>query len=219
MVQCSYHEDLSLDQLNMEEAVIETSRYLADTVGVPAIIGPGTSGTAVTAYETLLSDDILLIAPSATSPQLIDIDGETSTDEDPGLFWRPAPPDDAQALAIVLDMDSRGVEDIAIIYQDNAYGEALADLVVEGHTGSEILFAYTSDNERNAAVADAGYSGAQEVMFIASDVVDVVAFLNSAALLDGYLDKTLFLTDSAYDAYLLESVSYTHLTLPTICSV
>ena len=207
MVQCSYHEDLSVDQLTMEEAVSETARYLADTVGVPAIIGPGTSGTAVIAYETLIDDDILLIAPSATSPQLIGIDGEVSTDADPGLFWRPAPPDDAQAAAIVVDMASRGIEDVTIIYQDNAYGEALTDLVVEGHTGSEILFAYTSDNERNAAVADAGYSGAQEVMFIASDVVDVVAFLNSAALLDGYLNKTLFLTDSAYDAYLLESTS------------
>lgn len=207
MVQCTYHEDLGFDQLSMEEAVVETSRYLADTVGVPAIIGPGTSGMAVIAFDTLEDDDILLIAPSATSPQLIDIDGDVSTDDDPGLFWRPAPPDDAQALAILVDMESRGIDQVAIIYQNNVYGEALTDLVVDGHSGTEVLFAYDSDNGRNAAVADAAYSDVQEVMFIASDVLDVVAFLNSASLLDGYVDKTLFLTDAAYDAYLLESTS------------
>ena len=181
MVQCDYSRNLTVDQLNETEAVQETADFLADVIGVPAILGPGTSGHSETAYRWLEGRDVLLISPSATSPKLNTIDGDVSTDDAPGLFWRASPPDDAQSVAIVLDMESRDVDDIAIIYQDNPYGSALAELVMAGHAGSGVL-RRTDDNERTAAIQAAGSDeDVQEVLFIASDVQDVVAF-DSAAL-------------------------------------
>ena len=203
IVGCSYSEDDAADGLTVDEAVVATSEWLRDTMEVPAIIGPGTSGASVLTYETLAADDILLIAPSATSPELITIDGEVSTDDAPGLFWRPAPPDDVQAAAIAADLAFRGVVEISVVFQDNAYGRALAELVQGEHGGVTKMIPYVDDNGRNLAVPDAVASPtAEEVVFITSDVQDVVAFLNSAALLDSYDGISLFLTDAATDPYL-----------------
>ncbi|MFT4623857.1 MAG: ABC-type branched-subunit amino acid transport system substrate-binding protein [Myxococcota bacterium] len=208
LVACAYGEESAADGLSLEEAVVETGTWLRDTLDVPAVIGPGNSATALIAYDALAPRDVLLIAPSATSPKLVTIDGETSTDAEPGLFWRPAPPDDAQAVAIAADLRSRGVREISVIYQDNLYGSELATLVEAAHTGPKTLLPYVDDNGRNSAVQAAVASGTtEEVVFIAADVQDVVAFLNSAAFIASYDDVRIFLTDAATDPFLFEETS------------
>ena len=45
MVQCDYSRNLTVDQLNETEAVQETADFLADVIGVPAILDAGPPGT------------------------------------------------------------------------------------------------------------------------------------------------------------------------------
>jgi len=208
LISCSYEEDTELDTLPMDEAAQETAQWLAESLGVRVIVGPGTSALSVQLYGVMAKRDVLLIAPSSTSPDLIEIDGAESTDEAPGLFWRPAPPDSGQVLAIAADMAHRGVGHVAIIYQDAAYGAALAGLVEVEHGGAVDLYPFTDDNSRNQAVLDVGGSdGVEEVMLISSEVQDVVAMLNAIALASGYDGKTFFLTDASFDAELLTGTS------------
>jgi len=206
MVSCTYEENLDLDTLDYDEAAVEVSTWLADVMGARAILGPGTSDQSIAAYNAVSSKDVLIIAPSATSPALITIDGEQSTEQDPGLFWRPAPPDSAQAFAMASDILRSGTTDIRAVFQDTAYGGALADLFKDeldnaGYTGAFAREPFTDDVTRNYATAQAfvGEGDPAVVVFISSDVLDIVSFLDAIATSLDHSNKDLFLTDSASD--------------------
>lgn len=207
LLSCTHAEDLELDTLTQGEAAATAVAWLAD-MGASVVLGPGSSGVALYAYSAAAERDVLLIAPSTTSPALTAIDGETSTDTEPGLFWRTAPPDTYQARAIVADLSARDVTSLAILYQDGAYGTALAGLVADGFlTGTANAYPFTTANERNAAVQAIGNTDADEVLIISSEVADIVAVLNTTWDLAGYADKGFFLTDSAVDPTLLSGLT------------
>ena len=83
MVQCDYAEDLGLDDLSADEATTAGALYLAETVGVAAIIGPATSSQAQTAYNALHDEttdsDVVFISPSATSTRRCTPSGEAAS--------------------------------------------------------------------------------------------------------------------------------------------
>lgn len=209
MLHCSNQEDASFDALTKDEASLEMAHFIADA-GVKAIVGPASSSRAEAAYNAVAeAQDVLLISPSATSPTLTAMDGLTSTDQDPGLFWRTAPPDDLQGRAIAVDMRTNfgGTEyrtlasdHVAVIYQTGAYGEGLQiafgeTFVEEGGTFEGFPFA--NDGQRADAIANAANGSFDEVLFVSSDSDDTVAFLQGAASLTGLSTLPLFLSDGA----------------------
>lgn len=208
LVVCDYGErDDDLDSL---EAAAEGATWLADGLGVTAILGPRGSSRAKAAFEALAERDVLLISPSATSPELTDIDETMPSDERPGRLWRTVPPDGVQAQVIVADLAARNVSQLAIIAQEGSYGDALAALVEAGfqqETGGTVKV-YPYETSLFGALADVSESNAEEVVFISSDIGDYVDFLEGAVanpdLLAAYDAMGIFLTDAAFNDQLLD---------------
>jgi branched-chain amino acid transport system substrate-binding protein len=196
IVYCTYEENLQLDNLKPTDAAIASARYLADVVGVPAIIGPAGSGDVSAVYQALRGTGVLVMSPSATSPSLTDLD-PPATNEKPGLLWRTAPPDTLQGPEIAEDMTARAVSDVLVIAQKGAYGEGLSTIFRQAFAGKSDLRVFGTENERDAAVTEGGSVAATEVLFISSIQADVIAFLKAAGQNAGYQTKTFFLTDSA----------------------
>ncbi len=207
-VYCDYGESFD-DGLDSLEASAEGALWLADTLGVSAIIGPRGSSRTEAAFVALDGRDVLVISPSATSPELTGLDETSPTDENPGLLWRTAAPDTAQATAIVDDLDARGVTSLVIIAQSGAYGDGLAGLIDEEFTGEVTIQTYAGSPF--GAVADAAGAGADEVAFISSDIEDYIDFFDGAVasdnLRDTYDAMGIFLPDAAFNVQLLDGVS------------
>ncbi|MCA9569217.1 MAG: hypothetical protein KC656_15315, partial [Myxococcales bacterium] len=159
-------------------------------------------------------------SPSATGPDLTTIDGTTSTDQAPGLFWRTAPPDDIQAAAISSDMlNSFDVDDtdpdvyrtapslnVGVVHQTNNYGQGLADAFRDAHVaagGSVTTFAFDTPSTRNDAVIDALNADVDEIVFVSSDIADIVGFLQAAVTNPNAAGLPIFLTDAARNADVL----------------
>lgn len=225
---CSYEPDQGGDGLTTVEAVQEVGAWLADEVGVPVNIGPHGSSLCQDFFGVASREHgTLLISPSATSDALGSIDGDVSSDEQPGLFWRTAPPDGAQGLAIAVDMltefDPEGITNfrrapsntIAIVYQTGAYGEGLATIVAQEHRsrgGSSTQFPFSNDGDRSQVIAEIAGGPYQEVLVISSDAADYTEFLLGAGGNSWYDDIPIFITDGGRTTDVLtQAASASHL--------
>lgn len=213
IIECDTEESGTYDSRTLDEANLDLALWLADSIGVPAILGPQYSSNAVDVYTAVEPYGTLVMSHSATSPALTDIDGGAPTANSPGLFWRTPPPDSLQGEVIAMDMIAREVTDVAVIYQAGAYGEGLADVFNEqfvARGGSAALYYFDNDNQRDEAVVAVAASGVQEVLFIASDTDSVKAFLRGAgALYDDYAERGIFLTDAAFYVDVFEETEST----------
>jgi len=216
LVHCNYAEDLALDEDDGETAAKRLTAWLADNIGTPAIVGPGSSPKVESIWPEAEAAGVLLVSPSATSDALTAIDGELSTDESPGLFWRTAPPDSLQAATIAADIASRGSLSVSIIHQVGAYGEGLASGIESNLASAPTLFDFENSNDLTAAISDVGNSAVDEVVFISSDPGDVSAFLNAADASGDYVLKSIFLTDSARDSDVLLTAANASALFPNI---
>lgn len=207
VVLCDISQNPQFDSRSRTQAAVASAVYLADVMGVPAIVGPSASTDAVEVYAALGGKDVLLISPSATSPALSGVDGKNPTNETPGRFWRTAPPDTLQGDAIAIYLQQQGATSVELIYEAGAYGEGLSQVFEKGFTsvaGTVSKTSFSNTSERDAAVVVAGKSPAPWVLFFSSQTADAAAFLNAAAGSSGYDKKQMFLTDSAANADLLK---------------
>ncbi len=210
-VHCTNIEDEHLDKLDQITANKEMAVYLADEVGVAAMVGPATSGRTQDAYLAAEPFGTVLISPSATSPALTALDGLSPTDEDPGLLWRTAPPDSLQGVVIALDMQKRGIRDVAVVHQTGAYGEGLGEVFAEEFTAypgrTAHLYPFDDASNRDEQIIDAGATDVEEVLFISSEKEDTVAFLNAVGSVGEYTSKGIFLTDGGFDVAIFEDAT------------
>jgi ABC-type branched-subunit amino acid transport system substrate-binding protein len=209
MVHCTIEEGFPADGLPKAEATVEVATWLADALGVPAIVGPAASGDTEIVYATVAGLGTLVISPSATSPSLTPLDGLSSTDASPGLLWRTAPPDSVQGVAIAWDMTvfrdpvDRSF-DVAVVYQTGPYGEGLEQTFTDAMNargGTTTGFPFDSALGPGDAIADVNGGNFEEVLFISSEAGDVVSFLLAVDQLA--LDLPIFLTDGARNADVL----------------
>ncbi|MEZ4239958.1 MAG: ABC transporter substrate-binding protein [Myxococcota bacterium] len=210
MLHCSIEEDFRGDGLSKDDAVTEMARWLADDLGVVAIIGPAASSDVESTYNTVAPYGTLVVSPSATSPSLTALDGVTSTDADPGLLWRTAPPDTVQALAIADDMMSREVPstNVAVVYQTGAYGEGLEDaftsaMIARG--GRTTPFPFDPAVGSGDVLPEVVAGNFDEILFASSEANDVVGFLVASYAIG--IDEPIFLTDSARNADVLDQAA------------
>lgn len=215
VVHCTYETDLGLDTLDYPDAAAESANYLIDVIGVSALIGPSTSAQSEVVYPIVEAADVLMISPGATSVYLNSIDGSVSTDEAPGLFWRTVPPDNLQGFSIANDASERGVSELAVVHHVGSYGAGLAEVTIQEFErvgGNVRQFTFENPSQLTDAIVDAARTeGIQEVLFISSEIVDIVAFLDGAEGIDEYTDPVdpleIFLTDAAADPILLSETS------------
>jgi len=206
IVFCTIEEDSEFDDMTRQDAAVATAHYLVDTLGVPAIIGPPSSGDTQAVFLALDGTDTLVISPSATSPALTALDPPVVDDENPGLLWRTAPPDSLQGRAIAYDMGEPGtdrtalVDTVAVIAETGPYGDELANVFstefANTYGGNPMMLSYSSPTTLNEKIVDAALGSFDEVLFISSQTADVIAFMDAAASLLGFDNKGIFLTDS-----------------------
>ncbi len=194
-----------------EEASIEAgTRYLIETLHVPAIIGPRGSSRTEVAWSVAQGTNTLLITPSATSPVLTELDETAPSDENPGLLWRTVPPDTLQGLAIADDIYGRGVREIAVMYRDDSYGQALSELLSSEFQalGGNPPQLEPYDSNLADAVGSVSASSAEEIVLISPDIVDYIAFLElataSPSTTDAFDARGIFFSDGAFNARLYE---------------
>jgi branched-chain amino acid transport system substrate-binding protein len=223
IVHCDY-EAMVGDDLDDIQAVEMLAPFLANGFGVPAIIGPRGSSRTEATYNAVRDAGVVVVSPSATSPALTALDGTNPTNDAPGFLWRTAPPDSLQSEVIAADMRARGVLRTAVIFQQGAYGDALANLFVqrftEGGGASAEQFPFEAGSDFAASVATVGEAiddGVEEVLFVSSDIDDYVKLFAAATATPNlerqYTEQLgstlpeggLFLADAAYSAMLLDA--------------
>ena len=215
LIECDNQADSDFDDLTQEDANTTNTEWLSDSIGVPGIVGPATSGRSEAAYQIAAPLGTLLISPSATSPALTDIDGLTSTDDEPGLFWRTAPPDSLQGEVIASYMiNELSANAVSVVHEIGPYGEGLADAFIENFEGTGrtvVKRSFSTTSERDEAVAGAAGGGFDQLLFIGSAKEDLTALFYAAGQLEGFTTKDnpvgIFLSDGAYYIDIFEDVS------------
>ncbi len=222
IVHCDYEAEAG-DNLDDIEAVEMLAPYLAETLGTPVIVGPRGSSRTEATFNAVRDLDTVVISPSATSPALTALDGGSGSDSSPGLLWRTAPPDSLQSRVIASTMLDSGVENVAVIFQQGAYGDALAALFqadfLENGGGNVESYPFEAGNDFSTSVATVSTGiiagDIDEVLFISSDGADYVSFLLSATATGtlrtaftetlGTEDRGLFFADAAYSADMIDA--------------
>ena len=206
---CDIAEKTEYDPLKRGEAAVASARYLSSSLGVAAIVGPSASGDAQLVWSELRGMGPALISPAATSPSLLSLE-PASSDEQPGLLWRVAPPDSLQGVVIAEDMLGRGIREVAVIREVTSYGEGLAQVFQKrfGEGGGSVAMeTINSDTQIGEATAKVAGGTAKEVLFISSQQSWVVKFLNAASGQAAYQEKRIFLTDAAANQGVLTGAS------------
>ena len=123
-------------------AATAAAERLISAEGVAAIMGADCSGvTTAIINNVTVPNGIVNVSPSATSPALSSI-------EDNGLFFRTAPSDARQGVVLAQVVMDRGIEEVAVTFTNNDYGQGFADAFVaayEGMGGSVTLTAPHED--------------------------------------------------------------------------
>ncbi|NOY89815.1 MAG: ABC transporter substrate-binding protein [Deltaproteobacteria bacterium] len=212
LVLCTIAADLSFDRLDRQQAAVSTARYLADALGIQAIVGPPSSGETQAVFEALDADAprVLIVSPSATSPLLTGLEPPPS-DSSPGLLWRTAAPDSLQGRVIAQDMIGRGVTRVALVSEGGAYGEGLSTVfraAFETLGGTVTAMPYANGAGLNTSVRGAAAADVDSMLFVSSQTSDVVDAMVTADVVGWPAGKGIFVTDSAANGdFLLGSAS------------
>ena len=155
-------EGIAADATRDPSVAVEAARRLVEVEGVHAIVGPNASAASLQVSQSVSGTfHIPTISPSATSPQLTGAD-------DGGYFFRTALSDAAQGPVLAQVTRERGFDNVGLVYQDDAYGQGLAEAFEESWDGMlrvvPVDMTQTSYHSELTRSADAG---AQALVVIA----------------------------------------------------
>lgn len=210
---CNTQEDFDGDGLKPVEASLEAAQFLTGRLELPAVIGPSSSTEAeVTYYSVVRPRSAMLISPAATSESLTGLDPLPASDASPGLFWRTAPPNLAIGNAIAEDLLARGVTSIELVgvagygqSLGNTIQAALQETAPDAIDSNLRIWQLGDTARRDLEIDQALQSDAEEVVFLASDAHDTIAFVEAFAAHPGSADKRAFLSETALNADLLSA--------------
>ncbi|MGF6639294.1 ABC-type branched-subunit amino acid transport system substrate-binding protein [Paraburkholderia sp. MM5496-R1] len=113
-----------LDDQTAPSVGVDAAKKLVDVQHVPAIVGAlssGVSGAILTAVA--VPGKVVLISPASTSPTFTQLAKDGKTD---GYWFRTAPSDALQGVAIAKVALDAGIKKVAVLYLNNAYGQGLS---------------------------------------------------------------------------------------------
>jgi branched-chain amino acid transport system substrate-binding protein len=213
LVMCDIRESPELDNLTRTAAAVASASFLSKTLGVSAIIGPSASTDTEQVWQVARGGSTLVISPAATSPALTALE-MSSSDEQPGLLWRTAPPDSIQGRVIAEDLLARKVMRAHVIRESGAYGEGLAAVFSDHYRqggGALQLASLLSESQIPEVVAgvpaDDGVESPAEVLFISSQQAWIASFLKAAAASPAFARRSVFLTDAAANQAVLSAAA------------
>ncbi|MCA9692853.1 MAG: ABC transporter substrate-binding protein [Nannocystaceae bacterium] len=206
VVHCRYDEAFAGDNLTEEEATAEIAKFLAEDLGVVAIVGPGTSSTATVTYNTVKDAGTPIISPSATSESLTTIDGAAKSDSNPGQFWRTVGGDLQTGATMAEVLVENGSSNVVVLHVDDEFGRGLAQTLQTSLAelgGQAALYPYTNTADVTSKTIDLEVLEWDELVFVAAAVEEVVAFIDAAGTrisMDAgsvYATRPLLLSDAA----------------------
>lgn len=173
------------DATSDPESAVEAARSLVEQERVHAIVGPNASSASPPIAQIISGAmNIPAISPSATSPRLTGV-------EDGGYFFRTAL-SDASLGPVPADLvGDRGFENVGVIYQEDAYGQGLADAFAESWTGSlRSVGVGTTQTDFIPALEQGADQGAQALVAIAYEVPTLA--IVGQAIETGIYDQFVF---------------------------
>ena len=152
------------DQCKPELSTNAATKLIAD--GAQIIMGHTCSGATKAALGMYNDKNILVVSPSATSPEL------TQSGQYP-LFFRTTPSDDAQArLAVDFSLQALNAKKIAILHDKGDYGKGYANFakqfIEEAGAKDKVVFfdgITPGAADYSAVVQKIGRSGADTIIF------------------------------------------------------
>ena len=118
---------------------VEEARRLVDIEGVHAIIGPLSSTVTLAVAESVTGlAGVPTISPSATSPAI-------SVANDNGFLFRSTTSDAAQGVILAQLAADEGIDNIAVIFRNDAYGQGLAEVFEASFGGTTSSASYEPD--------------------------------------------------------------------------
>lgn len=184
-------------------AATATAERLLSSEGVAAIFGPDCSGvTTAVVNNVAVPQGVLTISPSATSPALSSI-------EDNGLFFRTSPSDARQGAILAQVVKDRGIDEVAVTFTNNDYGQGFADAFVESYKaiGGTVTLSAAHEDGRGDYSAEVGALSAA-----GGDALVVLGYIDQGGLgvMRSAIDTGAFDVfvggDGMYGASLLEAL-------------
>ena len=147
---------------------VEEARRLVEVEGVQAIVGAISSTVTLAVTESVIGPSgVVMITPSASSPAL-------STSKDNDFLFRSAPSDVAKGVILAALAREEGLDNVGLLYRDDAYGQGLAEVFTQHFGGTVSAASYSALGQTSylAELQQAASGGA--------DLLVVVAFPGEA---------------------------------------
>ena len=154
-----------------DTATVTATRLLGE--GVDAIVGPASSGVALTVIDQISAAGVTLFSPANTSPAL-------STYDDKGLYFRNAPPDGLQGAIVAGLVAEDGNASAYILNLDDAYGNGIAEVVAAVLEESGVTVLGSKAYDPTAASFDAEVA---EIVAADPDAVILISFDEGSRIL------------------------------------
>jgi branched-chain amino acid transport system substrate-binding protein len=159
-------------------AAASIAALLEPEARVDAIVGPSSSLIALSNLDTIVEAGVVACSPTATALALDDY-------PDQRLFFRTIPSDSLQAVAISDLAERTGVQDVAIVYVDDAYGRPFASAVEEAigeraRAGSSpASYGFVRSDGDLATIARRIADSGADVVIVLANADDGTAFLEA----------------------------------------
>lgn len=115
-------------------AGFEAVKKLVEVNGCKVIIGPMISGAVKASGDYALTKKVLLISPSATSPEIL-------TQAYRQFVFRTVPSDTLQGTAMAQLVTEGGYKKVALLVVNNSYGVGMADVLTQKLAGKTTIVA------------------------------------------------------------------------------
>jgi branched-chain amino acid transport system substrate-binding protein len=212
LVKCTNEANPEYDSLSQDEANVFVSEYLANEIGVVAIVGPATSDRVDAAFLAVEQYGTLVMSPAATSPSLTELDGVLSSYDEPGLLWRTVPPDDLQGRVLSDYLKSEDIDQVALVVEEGPYGTALgvvfsARFETGENTVDQLPFEAKNAADLSRQIDAAESANVDAVLFISSEESDLVEFLQAVVDRPQFDDKRIFFADGGKKTSIFDSVA------------
>ncbi len=191
-------EGFTVDATSDPVVALERVLLLVDAARVHAIVGPNASSASLpVARQVSGPRQVPTISPSATSPLL-------SAVEDDDFFFRTALSDSAQGPVLAQVNRDLGFDNVGLIYQNDAWGQGLAETFQESWTGRVAAVSVELEQESFLPqLRESAANNPQSLVVIASESVALP--LVKEAVDSGLYDNFTF-GDAAKRFSLLETV-------------
>lgn len=194
-------ELLSCDSQSSVAAVAPLATNLI-AQGIPALF-TSTSADTLAASQVALQSGVLLMSVSASSSEITNLPDRP--DGGVGLVWRTAAPDTFQANVIASVLVDAGSPRVALVQQDDAYGQGLAasfQARYPANRASTVVFPIGADVDATIGSAEAL---SPEVLLVITFADDAARLIAAAVTRGKATSWRFFVTDAARSPVLLSN--------------